>query len=96
MVLEHIDNINDSDRVTVAVLCVGNWVTDYVFKEDHEHITGFLVDKARDTLDTTMTRDTTDSGLGNALDVVVKDFVMTLGASLSKTFASFSANRYGE
>jgi len=56
----------------------------------------FSVDKARDTLDTTMTRDKTDIGLGNALAVVVKDFVMTLGASLSKTFASFSANRYGE
>jgi len=96
MAFERVDNIHDSDRVTADVLSVGNWVTDYVFKEDHEHITGFLVDKASDTLDTTMTRETTDGGLGNALDVVVKDFVMPLGASLSKTFASFSANRYGE
>ncbi len=41
-----------------------------------EHTTSLLVDQARDTLDTTTTCETTNSGLGNTLDVVTKDFTV--------------------
>ena len=36
----------------------------------------------RNTLDTTTTRETTDSWLGNTLDVVTENLAMTLGSSL--------------
>jgi hypothetical protein len=45
----------------------------------------------RDTLDTTTTSETTDSGLGDTLDVVTKDLAVALGSSLSETLSSLSA-----
>ena len=42
-----------------------------------------------------MTTDmTTDGWLGDALNVVTKDLSVTLGASFSETFASFTATRH--
>jgi hypothetical protein len=78
------------------VLGVGNGVTDDILEEDLEHTTSLLVDETGDTLDAATTSETTDGGLGDALDVVTKDLAVTLGTSLSKTFASFSATRHDE
>lgn len=45
----------------------------------------------RNTLDTTTTRQTTDSGLGDTLNVVAKDLAVTLGAAFAETFTTFAA-----
>lgn len=45
----------------------------------------------RDTLDTTTTRKTPDSGLGNTLDVVTKNLSVALGTTLAETLAALSA-----
>jgi hypothetical protein len=45
----------------------------------------------RDTLDTTTTSETADSGLGDTLDVVTKNLAVALGSALSKTLSSLSA-----
>ena len=92
--LESIDNVHGSDGPSLGVLCVGDCVTDHVLQEHLENSTGLLVDEARDTLDSTTASETTDSGLSDALDVVTKDLPVTLGASLSKTFASFATTRH--
>lgn len=47
----------------------------------------------RDTLDTATTGETTDGGLGDALDVVAEDFAVAFGAAFAEAFASFSAWR---
>lgn len=44
-----------------------------------------LVDETGDSLDTTSTSETPDSGLGDSLDVVTKDLPVTLGTTLSET-----------
>jgi hypothetical protein len=44
----------------------------------------------RDTLDTTTTSKTTDSRLGDTLDVVAKNLSVTLCSALAETFATFS------
>lgn len=41
---------------------VGDRITDNVLQEDLEHTTGFFVDETGDTLHTTTTGETTDSG----------------------------------
>jgi len=46
---------------------------------------------SRNTLDTSTTRETTDGGLGYALDVVAKDLAVTLGTAFAEAFATFSA-----
>jgi len=42
----------------------------YILKEDLQYTTSLFIDKTRDTLDTTTAGKTTNSGLGNTLDVV--------------------------
>jgi hypothetical protein len=76
------------------MLCVGHSIPDDILKEDLEHSSGLLIDEATDTFDTTTTSQTTDSRLGNALDVITKHLAMTLGSSLSKSFASLASARH--
>jgi hypothetical protein len=73
------------------MLGVGDGITNDVLKEDLQNTTSLFVDQSRNTLDTTTTSETANSGLGNALDVVTKDLAMTLGSSLSESLSSFSA-----
>ena len=54
-------------------------------KRREEELTG------RNTLDTTTTGETTDGGLGDALDVVSEDLAVTLCAAFAEAFAAFSA-----
>jgi hypothetical protein len=91
LALEGVDNVHGRDSLTTSMLGVGDRVADDVLKEDLKHTAGLLVDETGDTLDPATTSETADGGLGDALDVIAKDLSVTLGASLSKTFASFPA-----
>ena len=92
--LEGIDHIHGGDSLPLGVFGVGDGIPDDVLKEDLEDTTGLLIDEARDTLDTTTTCQTTDGGLGDALDVVRQNLAVTLGASLSESLASFAATSH--
>ena len=70
-------------------ICDG--ITNNVLQKDLEDTTGLLINQPGDALDATTTGQTTDGGLGNALDVVAQDLAVTLRAALSKSLASFSA-----
>ena len=94
--LEGIDDIHSGDSLPLGVFGVGDGITDDIFKENLEDTTSLLVDQARDTLDTTTTRQTANSGLGDTLDVITQDFAMTLSASLSKSFSSFTTSSHVE
>ena len=92
--LEGIDDIHSGDSLPLGVFGVGDGITDDVLKEDLEDTTGLLVDQARDTLDTSTSRQTADGGLGDALDVITQYFAMTLGASFAESFSSFSSSSH--
>ena len=92
--LEGIDDIHSGDSLPLGMFSVGDGITDDIFKENLEDTTGLLVDQARDTLDTTTTRQTANSGLGDTLDVITQDFAMTLGAAFAEAFSSFSSSRH--
>ena len=92
LALQGIDNIHGSDSLTAGMLSVCNTITDDILKEDLEDTTGLFVDQTTDTLDTTTTRKTTDSRLGNTLDVIPENLSVTLGASLSESFSSFTSS----
>ena len=89
--LECVHNVHGCDSLTTGVLRVGDRITDNVLKEDLEDSTGLFVDETRDTLHTTTTGQTTDSRLGNSLDVIAQNLTMTLGSSLSESLASFAS-----
>ena len=63
----------------------------YVLEEDLKNTTGLLVDETRNTLDTTTAGKTTDSGLGDTLNVVAKDLAVTLSTTLSETLESIGS-----
>jgi hypothetical protein len=69
-------------------------VATYTLEEVFQYSTSFLVDETRDTLDTTTTSEAANCRLGDALNVVPQDFTMTLGTSLSETFATLSTAGY--
>uniref|UniRef100_A0A1X7VLY4 Uncharacterized protein n=1 Tax=Amphimedon queenslandica TaxID=400682 RepID=A0A1X7VLY4_AMPQE len=92
--LQSIDDIHSSDCLSLGMLCVSDSITDDILEEDLQYTSCLLIDEARDTLDTTTASKTTNGGLGDSLDVVTKDLPVTLGASLSETFASFSTSRH--
>jgi len=71
--LESVDNVERGDSLALGVLSVGDRVADDRLEEELEDTTGLVVDKTRDTLDTTSSRETSDSGLGDTLDVVSQD-----------------------
>ena len=90
--LQSIDHIHGSDSLPLGVLSVGDSVPDDVLQEHLENSTGLLVDESGDTLDSSTTRQPSDGGLGDALDVVSQHLTVTLGASLSQSLSSFASS----
>lgn len=73
------------------MLSVGDCITNDGLQEGFEDTTSLFVDHGRDTLDTTTTSETSDSWLGDTLDVVAKNLAMTLSTSLAEALAALSA-----
>eukprot|EP00040_Diaphanoeca_grandis_P019882 m.105336 g.105336 ORF g.105336 m.105336 type:complete len:122 (+) comp27638_c0_seq3:1133-1498(+) len=94
LTLERVDNVEGGDGLSLGVLGVGDGITDDVLEEDLEDTTGLFVDKTGDTLDTTTSSETTDCWLGDTLDVITKNFSVTLGASFTESFSSFSSSSH--
>ena len=94
MTLQSVDDVHGGDGLSLGVLGVGDGITDDILEEDLEDAAGLFVDEARDTFDTASTRETTDGGLGDTLDVITQHFAMTFGASLSEALSSFAASRH--
>ena len=92
--LQSVDHVHGGHCSSLGVLCIGDGITDHILQEDFENTARLFVDETRDTLDTSSASETTDGGLGDALDVVSENLPVALGASLSKTFASFAATRH--
>jgi hypothetical protein len=91
LALEGVDNVERGDSLALGVLSVGDGVTDDTLEEGLENTTCLLVDHGRNTLDTTTTRETSDSGLGDTLDVVTKNLAVTLGATLAEALSALAA-----
>lgn len=85
LALKGVHDIHRHDGLPTSMLCVGDGVPNNRFQKDLEYVAGLFIDEAGDTLDASTTGKTTDSGLGNTLDIITKDLAMTLGAALSET-----------
>lgn len=93
--LERVHDIHRGDGLALGVLCVRHSVADDILEENLENTAGLFVDEPRDSLHAASARKTTDSWLGDSLDVVSQNFAMTLGSSLSEPFSSLAATRHG-
>ena len=94
LTLQSVDDIHGGDGLSLGVLGVSDGISDDVLKEDLEDTTGLFVDESRDTFDSTTASQATDSGLGDTLDVITQDLAMTLRASLTKSFSSFTTSSH--
>ena len=94
LAFQGVDDIHGSHGLPLGMLGVCDGIPDHVFQENFEYSSCLLVDESRDTFDSTTASQTTDSGLGDTLDVITQDFAVTLSASLSKTFSSFATSRH--
>ncbi|KYN08953.1 hypothetical protein ALC57_18919, partial [Trachymyrmex cornetzi] len=79
-----------------CVFGVGNSIANNVLEEDLQHTSSLFVDQAGDTLDTTTSCQTTDSWLGDTLDVIAKNFPVTLRSSFSQSLSSLTATSHLE
>jgi hypothetical protein len=91
LAFQSVDDVHGGDCLSLGVFSVCDGITNDVFQEHLQDTTGFFVDQSGDTLDTTTAGQTTDSWLGDTLDVITKNFAMTLCASFTETFSSFAA-----
>lgn len=91
LTLESVYNVHSSHGLPLGVLSVGDGVTDDVFQEHLENSTSFFVDEPRDTLDSTTSSKTPNGWFGDALDVITKNFPVSLGASFTETLSAFSS-----
>ena len=96
MPLEGIDDIHGCDCLPLGVFSVGNGVPDDVLEEDLEYASGFFVDETADSLYASSSREPSDSGLGNTLDIIAKNLAMTFGASFSESLSSFASSGHDE
>jgi hypothetical protein len=94
LTFQGIDDVHGCDGLALGVFGVGDSVTDDIFQEDLQDTSGFLIDEARDTLDTTTAGQTTDCGLGDSLDVIAQNFAMTLRSTFAETLSSFTATSH--
>ena len=92
MAFQGVDNVESGDSLSLGMLGVSDGITDDVFQEDLEDTSGFFVDQAGDTLDTTSASQSSDGGLGDPLDVITQDFSVPLGTSLSKSLSAFASS----
>ena len=70
LALERVHHVHGSDSLSLGVLCVCDGIPDDILQEHLEHTSRLFVDETGDTLDAASTSQTTDGGLGDALDVV--------------------------
>ena len=96
LALERVDHVHGGDSLALGVLGVGDRVADHVLQEHLQHPAGLLVDEPGDALHTTTTSQAPNSRLGNALDVITKDFTVALGASFAQTLSAFAATGHNE
>ncbi len=92
--LQRIDNIHCCYCLSLRMLSVCYCVADNTLKKVLKDTPSFLIDQAANSLDASSASKAADSRLSYALDVITEDLTMTLCASFSKAFTSFSSARH--
>jgi len=90
--LESVDDIKSSDGLSAGVFGVGDGVPDDVLEEASEDGAGLFVDVAADSLDTTTTGESANSGLGDAHDGGAHCLFLSFGSVLASLGLSVSSD----
>merc|ERR1712055_1112935 len=79
---EGVDNVHGRDSLPLGVLGVGDSISNDVLQEHLQDAPRLLIDETTNPLDSASSSQSSNSWLGNALNVIPQDFAMPLGASL--------------
>merc|ERR1719397_1418036 len=93
--LQSVHHIHGSHGLPFRVFSVGDCVADDVLQEDLENTPGLLVDEPTDPFNATPPCKSTDSRLGDALNIVPQHLAMSFGTSLAQSFSSFASSSHG-
>merc|ERR1719221_369630 len=93
---ESIDNVHGSDSLPLGVLGVGDSISDDVLQEHLQDAPSLFIDETANPLDSASSGQSSDSWLGNALNVIPQDFAVPLGASLTQTLSSFATSSHDD
>ena len=94
MALQGVHDVHGCHRLPLGVFGVGHCVPDDVLQEHLEDSASLFVDETADSLHATPSGETTDGGLGDALDVVAKDLPVALSSTLAESLAAFAASSH--
>lgn len=94
LAFQRVDYIHGCDSFALGMLGVGDGVADHIFQEHLQHPAGLLIDETRYTLNSSTPGQTTDGGLGDALDVIAKNLAVTFSATFSKALPALAASRH--
>jgi hypothetical protein len=84
LALQGVHDVQSSHGLAASVLSVGHSVADDVLKEHLQDTSSLLVDESGDALHAASACESSNGGLGDALDVVAKDLSVALGSALSR------------
>ncbi|MFS7995201.1 hypothetical protein Hanom_Chr12g01115261 [Helianthus anomalus] len=76
------------------MLRVGNSVTNHILQKYLQNTTCLFIYQTADSLDSTSSGQPPDGGFGDTLNVIPKNFPVTLCSSLSQPLSSFSTSRH--
>lgn len=91
---QSVHDVHGGDGLALGVFGVGDGVPDHVLEEDLEDAAGLFVNQTGYTFDTSSASQSPDGRLGYSLDVVAKNFAMSLGATFSQTLSSFTTTSH--
>ena len=93
MALESVNNIQSGDGLALGMFGVSHSISDHVLKEESDDLSGLVVDKAADPLDTSSSGQASDGWLGDSKDDIpgLVALLVTSGSSLAcDLLSSFS------
>ena len=93
--LEGVYHIHCSDGLPLGMLRVGDGISDHILEEHLQHAPSLLVDESGNTLHASSAGQTSDSRLGDALDIVPQDFPVPLSPTFSKALSALAFSSHG-
>ncbi len=84
-------HIHGSYSLSLGMLSVCHGISDHILEEMLQNTSGFLIYQAADSLDTTSTSQSADCRLSYTLNIISKNFAMSLCTAFSKSFTSLAS-----
>jgi len=94
--LQGIHHIHSGNGLPLSMFRISDSISNHIFQEHLQNSSGFFVNQSGDTLNTSSSGQPTDSWLRDTLDIIPKNFSVTLGSSFAQTFSTFTTSSHAD